>query len=105
MKTISTSIAPAPSQVSGGRLYYCTERGGYASVDVALDEAGRGAISKVIATIESSIERGFFPRAPRKDACTYCDFRRVCGSHAEMRAQLKTADKRTEQLMTLRSER
>lgn len=99
------SITPAPSQVSGGRLYYCTERGGYASVDVALDEAGRDAIGKVIATIESSIERGFFPRAPRKDACTYCDFRRVCGAHAEMRAQLKTGDKRTEKLMTLRSER
>lgn len=99
------ALPDAPSKVTGGRLYYCTERGGYASVDVALDEAGRAAIATMIATIEASIASGFFPRAPRKDACTYCDYVRVCGAHAEQRAQLKTSDKRTEKLVQLRSER
>jgi RecB family exonuclease len=99
------SLPNAPSKVTGGRLYYCTERGGYASVDVALDEAGRAAIAKMIETIEASVASGFFPRTPRKDACTYCDYVRVCGAHAEQRAQLKASDKRTEKLTQLRSER
>lgn len=81
-------------KVEGGRLYYCTTAGGFESVTVPLDDTAREAAKAVAKTIGESIEKGFLPAAPNKDgkgwsACTYCDFKTVCGPYEEIRTKRK----------------
>jgi len=75
--------------VESGRLYYCTAAGGYEERVVALDGENRAAITTVIATIDEALADGFFPTAPEKDACMWCDFLAVCGSREEIRTRNK----------------
>ena len=75
--------------VTGGRLYYCTTRGGFRAVTVALDDEARGAARVLAETLAHHFERGFFPAAPDQDACKYCDYRAVCGPYEEQRAREK----------------
>ncbi|MBS1119385.1 MAG: ATP-dependent nuclease, subunit [Deltaproteobacteria bacterium] len=85
------------ASVSGGRLYYCTTRGGFKTVDVPLDDEARQAARVLGETLAHHFERGFFPAAPEKDACKFCDFRAVCGPYEELR----TRDKQREPLAQL----
>lgn len=99
--------SPSPAlRVEGGRLWYCTARGENRSVSVTLDDEGRRAIGHVLTTLDRSLERALLPRAPRAEACSYCDYVAVCGPHAEARASRK---ERTgpviEPLLKLRSEK
>lgn len=75
--------------VQGGRLFFCTRRGDYRTVEVPLDDTGRRQIGQVLETIDESIGRGFFPAAPRRDACSFCDYRSVCGPYEELRVERK----------------
>jgi len=75
------------------RLFYCTQRAGYKVDEIPVTEEGRGFLSKVIDIIDESLTQGFMPAAPRKDACTYCDYRIVCGPHEESRLRRKTTDR------------
>lgn len=87
--------------VHEGRLYYCTSDGTFAERRVAIDAAARAAAGTVIGIVGRALEQGFFPAAPNKGACRYCDFQVVCGAHEEAR----TARKRYEpldELLTLR---
>lgn len=88
-------------EVESGVLFYCTQRGGYASASIPLDEKGRMRIREVIASIDEAVEKGFLPAAPNKDACSRCDYRMVCGPYEERRVKLKPAD-RLEALQKLR---
>ncbi|HVS65515.1 MAG TPA: PD-(D/E)XK nuclease family protein [Thermoanaerobaculia bacterium] len=76
-------------RVSSGRLFYCTLRGGYRILEVALDLRGRNAIREVLQRVEDAITEGFFPAAPREGACQWCDYRPVCGPHEERRVARK----------------
>nr|MBA3542275.1 PD-(D/E)XK nuclease family protein [Deltaproteobacteria bacterium] len=79
-----------PAQpVAGGRLYYCTTRGDFQSITVPLDELARDAARLLAETLTSHFDRGFFPAAPSEKACTYCDYRAVCGPNEERRARQK----------------
>ncbi len=75
--------------VVSGRLFYCTQRGGYSVVSVPLDERSRGAASRMLATVDRALEEGFLPAAPAKDECRYCDYRSVCGPYEELRVANK----------------
>jgi ATP-dependent exoDNAse (exonuclease V) beta subunit len=75
--------------VSSGRLYYCTTRGDFTDVNVPLDDDARGAAQLLAKTLTHYFEEGFFPAAPAKDECKYCDFKRVCGPYEEMRLKKK----------------
>jgi len=75
------------------RLFYCTERGGYRSFDIPIDDQSRQSLSKVISIIDQSIADGFLPAAPRPDACTYCNYRVVCGPYEESRVRRKSQDR------------
>lgn len=82
------------AKVDSGRLYYCTTAGGFEAVRVPLDENARDAAKLVAKTIGEAIEKGFLPPAPNKDskgwsACTYCDFKTVCGPYEEIRTKRK----------------
>lgn len=74
-------------QVTASRLYYCTEDGGFDvhpwPVTGTTGEATRRAGLEVLAIIDHAIENGRLPAAPDEDACTWCDFRAVCGPAAQ----------------------
>jgi CRISPR/Cas system-associated exonuclease Cas4 (RecB family) len=72
-----------------GRLSYCTHRGGYRSVDIAADQRNRGFLARVFQIIDGHIERGFLPAAPAREACTYCDYRPICGPYEQIRTARK----------------
>ncbi len=75
--------------VVSGRLYYCTQRGGYRDVTVPLDERSRAAASRIFDTVDGALEEGFLPAAPGKDECRYCDYRPVCGPYEDLRVARK----------------
>jgi CRISPR/Cas system-associated exonuclease Cas4 (RecB family) len=88
--------------VESGRLYYCTADGGYGEAVVPLDERAREAAATVVEVIDGALREGFLPAAPQAGACRWCDYRRLCGPHEELRTQRKPKD-RTAPLARLRS--
>jgi RecB family exonuclease len=81
------------SAVTSGRLFYCTAAGGFTDHEIPINEANRRAGLEALEIIDRAIELGFLPVAPADRACTWCDFRSVCGPHEEQRVKLKSADK------------
>jgi RecB family exonuclease len=76
-------------KILSGRLYYATTTGGFESVDVPLDDVGRDAAQRLADALGHALADGFFPAAPEKDACMWCDMRPVCGPYEELRASRK----------------
>lgn len=77
------------AEISAGRLYFCTARGGFATLEVALNDEARAAALQVANTIGEALEHGFLPAYPAKDECEWCDYRAVCGPHEERRITRK----------------
>ena len=80
------------SEVTEGRLYFCTSRGGFAEHVVALDARSRELADEVATTISSALNRSFFPAAPGSGECDRCDYRCVCGPYEELRVARKSQD-------------
>lgn len=80
-------------KVVEGRLYYCTTAGGFTHHPIVLDEYNRSQGLQVLTIIDRSIEEGFLVAAPAERACTWCDFRPVCGPREEERVSRKAADR------------
>ena len=82
--------------VSAGRLFYCTATGGFSERIIPLSDANRRAGIEALEIVDRAIELGFLPPAPAERACTWCDFRVVCGPdeyrHAARKAQEPLAD-------------
>ncbi len=85
--------------IAGGRLYFCTSRGEFAAQDIALDDRARDAARVLATTLADHFARGFFPAAPDRDACAYCDYRPICGPYEELRLR----GKRHQELVQLRT--
>jgi len=75
--------------VSEARLWYCTSTGGYSERVVPMNDSTRSCGSEVLTIISHAVETGFLPPAPREGACSWCDFRAVCGPNEELRATRK----------------
>jgi ATP-dependent helicase/nuclease subunit B len=84
-------------KVAVSRLAYCTQRGGFRNIDIPVDSGSRAQVDAIVRTIDTAIATGFLPAAPRRAACTQCDYRIVCGPYEELR----TARKRPERLEPL----
>jgi CRISPR/Cas system-associated exonuclease Cas4 (RecB family) len=78
--------------VAGGRLFYCTQAGGFSDVFIPLDGRAREHAREVSRIIGGAIEQGAFPVAPAPRACEYCDFASVCGEGEEARVAKKPRD-------------
>ncbi|MGC4081401.1 MAG: PD-(D/E)XK nuclease family protein [Vicinamibacterales bacterium] len=78
--------------VEEGRLYYATTDGSFTSMAVPLNDVTRRMGIEVLEVIDRSIETGFLAPAPAEGACTWCDFRPVCGSTVEKRMQRKAPE-------------
>ncbi len=75
-----------------GRLYYATTDGGFRDVIIPINDVTRRAGLEALEIIDRGIETGFLSPAPEEGACTWCDFRAVCGSAAERRSRRKAQD-------------
>jgi CRISPR/Cas system-associated exonuclease Cas4 (RecB family) len=78
--------------VIGGRLFYCTAAGGFTDHPVPLSETNRRAGLEALEIIDRAIELGFLPPAPAERACTWCDFRPVCGPDEPLHLRRKPSD-------------
>jgi ATP-dependent helicase/nuclease subunit B len=79
--------------VTSGRLFYCTAPGGFTDHEIPLNDANRHAGLEALEIVDRAIELGFLPPAPAERACTWCEFRVVCGPHEAQRVTMKSADK------------
>jgi CRISPR/Cas system-associated exonuclease Cas4 (RecB family) len=77
------------AEISCGRLYFCTSRGGFAALEIAVDDPARASAMQVANTIGAAIADAFLPAYPAKDECARCEYRVVCGPHEERRVALK----------------
>lgn len=84
-----------------GRLSYCTQRGGFDQVVIPAGENARQRLAQVLDRIDQAIATGDLPAAPDKDACSWCDYRIVCGPYEEQRLRRKHKG-RLEPLIELR---
>jgi hypothetical protein len=80
-------------KVIEGRLFYCTTAGGFADHRIPINDYTRGQGLEVLTIVDRAVEQGFLPAAPAERACTWCDFRPVCGPREEERVGRKAADK------------
>jgi hypothetical protein len=90
--------------VAAGRLYYCTTPGGFAGHSIPLNDYNRNQGLQALTVVDRAVEIGFLVAAPAERACTWCDFRPVCGPREEERVAHKAADKLAD-LTNLRSMR
>jgi hypothetical protein len=79
--------------VHSGRLFYCTAAGGFTDHEIPIDEANRRAGLEALEIVDRAIELGFLPAAPADRACTWCDFRPVCGPREQERVKVKPREK------------
>lgn len=87
--------------VESGRLFHCTQRGGFAEYPVDVKRA-RPWFEKAMEIIDDAIVTGFFPAAPHKEACERCDYSAVCGPYEQMRVQRWKEQESLEPLATIR---
>jgi CRISPR/Cas system-associated exonuclease Cas4 (RecB family) len=78
--------------VREGRLFYATTAGGFVEHPVPLSEANRRAGLEALEIIDRAIELGFLPAAPAERACTWCDFRSICGPDEPQHAARKASE-------------
>lgn len=79
--------------VECGRLFYCTAPGGFTDHQIPINDANRRAGLEALEIIDRAIELAFLPAAPADRACTWCDFRPVCGPHEQERVKVKPREK------------
>jgi ATP-dependent helicase/nuclease subunit B len=89
-------------KVECGRLFYCTQRGGYVEFELNLTYTARAQVEHALGHIDRAIAEGFLPAAPQKEACENCDYRPVCGPYEEQRTRNKRQDPRLDGLVELR---
>jgi RecB family exonuclease len=77
------------AQIDGGRLYYCTTRGGFQATNVPLDYLAKRYGEEVVAIVAGRLQKADLPAAPAPGACRWCDYRAVCGPDEEFRTSRK----------------
>lgn len=94
------SLLQAP--VQSGRLFFCTSAGGFEDHEIPLVDRTRGLGVEALTIIDRAIELGRLMAAPAQDACTFCDFRHVCGPR-EFKRTARKHPSLLEDLQELRS--
>jgi hypothetical protein len=81
--------AGQPVIVESGRLFYCTQRGGYEVAEVALNQGARRDVADILDAIDKSLSEGFLPAMPAARECSWCDYAPICGPYEETRTRRK----------------
>ncbi|HUQ87639.1 MAG TPA: PD-(D/E)XK nuclease family protein [Vicinamibacterales bacterium] len=75
--------------VFSGRLFYCTNAGGFYPYEIPLmGEAPKRGL-EVLEIVDRAIDNGILAARPGPKACDWCDFGVVCGSQEERRTRRK----------------
>ncbi len=91
-------------EVDSARLYFVTQRAGYAERVVRADEEALKVVAEFQRRLDEVIEEGFFPASPKeKPGCEYCDYLAVCGPRMQIDARRKQNDPRLSPLNWLRN--
>ena len=77
------------AEVESARLSYCTERERFASDYFTPGAQARAHLKQHLERIEAHVDHGYLPALPTRHACTYCDYRPICGLEEETRAERK----------------
>jgi hypothetical protein len=80
-------------KVIEGRLFYCTTAGGFADHKITINDYTRSQGLEVLTIVDRAVEQGFLPAAPAERACTWCDFRPICGPREQERVGRKAVDR------------
>jgi len=79
--------------VEEGRLSYCTTAGNFTTHAIVIDVPTRRRGLEVLEIVDRAIEHGMLAARPgqlgQHGACTYCDFRAVCGGDEARRTARK----------------
>jgi hypothetical protein len=76
-----------------GRLFYSTTAGGFGEHCIPIDEHSRRQGLDALTIVDRAVEQGMLAAAPDARACTWCDFRPICGPREEERTGRKAKDK------------
>jgi len=79
--------------IASGRLSYCTSAGGFVDHEIPMSDANRHSGIEALEIVDRAVELGFLPAAPTERACTWCDFRPVCGPDQYERIRRKSPEK------------
>ena len=79
--------------VGSGRLFFCTAAGGFTEHEIPITDANRRSGIEALEIVDRALELGFLPAAPAPRACTWCDYRPVCGPNEERRLTGKPREK------------
>jgi RecB family exonuclease len=91
-------------EVDSARLYYVTQRAGYAERVVRADEEALEVVAEFQRRLDEIIEEGFFPASPlEKPGCEWCDYLAICGPRMQIDSKRKQSDPRLSPLNWLRS--
>lgn len=78
-------MMPPGAEVHSGRLYYCTSAGGFTELPILLNDRARAAADEVVSIIGDALDKAALLAMPSAGACTYCEYRPVCGPYEELR--------------------
>jgi len=91
-------------EVDSARLYYVTQRAGYAERVVRADEEALNVVAEFQRRLDEVIEEGYFPASPlEKPGCGWCDYLAICGPRMQIDAKRKQSDPRLSPLNWLRN--
>jgi ATP-dependent helicase/nuclease subunit B len=82
--------------VESGRLYYCSQTGGFSEVHTMLSQENKNILAQAILGVRGALEEGFFPAAPSAGECHFCPYISVCGPEEERRLRRSHKDKSLE---------
>ena len=88
--------------VGESRLFFCTSAGGFKQRPVLLTPSAKRMAIEALETIDRAIELGPLAPSPAENACTWCEFRPVCGPGEAHRVSRKRQELSAD-LITLRS--
>lgn len=78
--------------VYSGRLFYCTNAGGFHPYEIPLmGEAPKRGL-EVLDVIDRAIDNGLLAAKPAPKMCEWCDFQMVCGDQEERRTSARRKD-------------
>jgi len=87
---VAEAMLGAP--VGESRLFFCTSAGGFKQRPVLLTPSAKAMALGALETIDRAIELGPLAPSPAEHACTWCEFRPVCGPGETQRVARKRAE-------------
>jgi len=87
---VAEAMLDAP--VAESRLFFCTSAAGFKQRPVLLNASAKRTAVEALEIVDRAVECGTLAPSPNAGACTWCEFRPVCGPGEEQRVARKRHD-------------